>query len=111
MAKYSNKKTLIDGHKFDSKKEANRYSELKMLECAGEIDDLKLQPKFLLQEKFVDSEGKKQRKIEYIADFMYKDKSGYVIVEDVKGMETEAFKIKKMLFLYRYPDIIFKLIK
>ena len=110
MAKYSNKKTLIDGHKFDSKKEANRYSELKMLECAGEIDDLKLQPVFLLQDKFVDAEGNKQRKIEYIADFMYKDKNGRAIVEDVKGMETDVFKIKKKLFLYKFPDVIFKII-
>jgi hypothetical protein len=50
--KYGAKRTEVMGIKFDSKKEANRYLELKMLARAGKIRDLKLQPKFLLLDKF-----------------------------------------------------------
>ena len=70
MNKYFNKKTVVDGIQFDSKLEANRYCELKLLEKSGEIKDLKLQPKFLLQESFKKN-GKTYRKVEYIADFTY----------------------------------------
>lgn len=50
--KYGNIKTVIDGIKFDSKRESERYLELKLLEKAGEISDLKLQPRFILQHGF-----------------------------------------------------------
>ena len=80
--KYKNKKVEIDGIKFDSKKEANRYCELKLLERAGKIFDLKLQPRFLLQENFK-YKNKTYRKIEYVADFEYTE-NGQTVVEDVK---------------------------
>lgn len=70
MNKYYNKPTVIDGIKFDSKKEAQHYMELKLLQRAGEISNLELQPRFLLQEGFKKN-GKTYRKIEYIADFAY----------------------------------------
>ena len=94
---------------FDSIAESRRYKELALLEKAGEIENLQLQPKFLLQDSFKKN-GKTYRKIEYIADFMYEEK-GKVIVEDVKGMETKEFKIKRKLFEYKYPDLELKLIK
>ena len=110
--KYSNKKTVIDGIKFDSKAEARRYKELVIAQKAGIIRDLELQPEFLLQDKFK-YDDKIQRAIKYIADFKYFDISKYdYVVEDVKGVETEAFKIKRKLFLKMYGDkYIFKIIK
>lgn len=103
-SKYRAKKTIIDGIKFDSKREANRYCELKLLEKAKEIRDLELQPRFLLQDKFVDKQGKTHRKIEYVADFMYVDKDNNTIVEDVKGVMTDVYKLKKKLFLNLYDN-------
>ena len=107
--KYGNKKVLINGIKFDSKKEANRYYELLLLQKSGEISNLELQPKFLLQEGFKKN-GKTYRKIEYIADFKYIE-NGKIIVEDVKGFSTEVFKLKNKLFEYKYPKLELKLIK
>lgn len=102
MSKYRNRKTIIDGITFDSKGEANRYCELKLLERAGEISDLTLQPKYMLQESF--KKGKKtHRAITYVADFQYQE-NGKTIIEDYKGMETEVFRIKRKLFEKRYPD-------
>ena len=109
MNKYKNKKTQVDMYVFDSIAESRRYKELALLEKAGEIENLQLQPKFLLQESFKKN-GKTYRKIEYIADFMYEEK-GKVIIEDVKVMETKEFKIKRKLFEYKYPDLELKLIK
>ena len=109
MNKYKNKKVQIDMYVFDSIAESRRYKELALLEKSGEIENLQLQPKFLLQDSFKKN-GKTYRKIEYIADFMYEEK-GKVIVEDVKGMETKEFKIKRKLFEYKYPDLELKLIK
>lgn len=105
--KYHAKKVTIDGHKFDSIKEANRYLELKQLEDAGIISDLELQPRFVLQEAFR-CDGNSYRKIEYIADFRY-TQDEQVIVEDVKGMKTDVYKLKKKLFLKEYGGrVVFK---
>lgn len=101
-SKYRAKKTVVDGIKFDSKREAERYCELKLLEKAKEIRNLELQPRFLLQDKFKDRHGKTHRKIEYVADFMYINKDDKKIVEDVKGMMTDVYKLKKKLFLNLY---------
>ena len=104
MTKYNNKKTYIDDIAFDSKAEANRYCELKLLEKTGQIEELTLQPKFLLQNSFKKN-GKTHRQINYIADFMYWDcKNKKTIIEDVKGMKTEVYKIKKKLFEFKYPN-------
>ncbi len=107
--KYNNKKCLVDGHLFDSKKEANRYCALKMLERAGLIQNLELQPVFLLQPKFRNSEGKSVRAIKYIADFQY-TQNGKTIIEDVKGFKTESFKIKEKLFEMKYPLLHFRIV-
>lgn len=101
-SKYNAIKTLVDGIKFDSIKEAKRYQELKLLERAGAIKELELQPRFLLQDKFT-LDGTTHRKIEYVGDFKYWDnKEKKWIVEDVKGVKTQVYLIKKKLFLKRY---------
>lgn len=105
MEKYHNKRTTVDGITFDSKKEARRYVELKMLEKCGAISQLVLQPRFELQESFKKS-GKAHRKIEYVADFMYRDnKKSVTVIEDIKGMRTDVYKLKKKLFEYKYPNL------
>jgi hypothetical protein len=109
MNKYRNVKTTVDGIKFDSQAEANRYCELKLLERAGRIKDLKLQPKFPILPGY-DKNGKKIRPIYYIGDFAYIE-NGNKVVEDVKGMETKEFKLKKKMFEYQYKDIELRLIK
>lgn len=106
MTKYRAKKTVIDGIKFDSKKEAKRYIVLKALEGKGEIEKLMLQPRFLLQEGFRKN-GKAYRKIEYVADFMY-EQDGKLIIEDVKGIKTDVYKLKQKLFEKRYQDLTIK---
>jgi hypothetical protein len=93
--KYRNKITELDGIKFHSAKEAKRYSELKLYEKSNLISDLKLQVKYELIPKLTIN-GKTERSISYVADFVYLE-DGNVIVEDVKGMQTDIFKIKYRL--------------
>lgn len=102
--KYNAKKITIDGHNFPSEREAERYCELKLFLRAKEIKNLELQPRFLLQDGFVDKEGNEHKKIEYVADFMYVDKDDKTVVEDVKGVLTDVYKLKKKLFLKIYDD-------
>lgn len=102
MNKYHAIKTTVDGITFDSRAEARRYRELKLLERAGAIENLVLQPKFELQPKY--KIGKRcERAIIYRADFQYWDNGkSCLVVEDVKGVETKDFKLKKKLFEYKY---------
>ncbi|MGP4073804.1 DUF1064 domain-containing protein [Piscibacillus sp. B03] len=101
--KYRAHKTVIDDIKFDSKAEAEYYLHLKLLKRVGEIKDFKLQPKYLLQEKFK-KRGKTFRAIEYIADFEIEHNDGTIETVDVKGMETKDFKLKRKLFEKKYPQ-------
>ena len=101
-SKYSSAKTDVDEIRFDSKKEAEFYAELKLREKAGEISHLRLQPRYLLQEAFK-HEGKQYREMEYVADFEYIE-NGVIVVVDVKGFRTAVYMIKKKLFLYKYGD-------
>ena len=109
MKKYRNKKVIVDEKEFDSKREGNRYKELKLLERAGEIKDLELQPRFLLQDSFKKN-GRTFRKIEYVADFKYIE-NGKTIVEDVKGIQTDVFKLKHKIFEKVYPDLELRIIR
>jgi hypothetical protein len=109
MNKYKNTKIVVDNIKFDSNLEATRYKELKLLERAGTITDLELQPRFLLQDSFKKN-GRTFRKIEYVADFKYIE-NGKTIVEDVKGMQTDVFKLKHKIFEKVYPDLELRIIK
>lgn len=105
MSKYHSKKVIIDGLEFDSKKEGNRYEELKILKEAGLIKDLELQKVFELQPSFKKN-GKTYRKITYKADFYYYDNHlQRYVAEDVKGFKTEVYKIKKKLFEYVYKEL------
>lgn len=105
--KYGNKKVVVDGYTFDSKKEARRYGELKLLVRAGKIKNLELQPKFELIPT-IRTEDETLRKVSYIADFKYIDlESGKVVVEDVKGFKTDVYLLKKRLFLQKYIDYKF----
>ena len=90
-SKYGNQKVEYDGIVFDSKKERDRYCELKILEKAKTITDLKRQVKYVLVEK----KGK-ERETSYIADFVYK-KGNEVVVEDVKSKATKTplYRLKK----------------
>lgn len=101
--KYSARKVEVDGVLFDSQAEANRYKTLKLLEQAGEIHNLELQPSFTLQDPF-EFQGVRHRGIGYRADFKYTTKEGEIIVEDVKGVQTPAFKLKWKMLLYRASE-------
>lgn len=102
MSKYNSKKTVVDGQKFDSKKEANRYQELLLLEKAGVIKNLSRQVKFVLIPSQRDENGKViERECSYKADFVYEE-GGKTVVEDVKGFRTKEYIIKRKLMLYQY---------
>lgn len=113
--KYNNKKIEVDGMTFDSKKEANRYKELSLLQKAGEISGLQTQVRYVLipsqrevsDEVYTRGENKGkykpgkllERECTYVADFVYY-KDGKVIVEDTKGFRTKEYIIKRKLMLY-----------
>jgi hypothetical protein len=103
--KYNAKKVIVDGIQFDSRKEANRYYELKLLERAGEITDLELQKEFeLIPAQRIDGKVV-ERAVKYKADFVYKE-NGKTVVEDVKGYRDPSsagyakFVLKRKLMLY-----------
>lgn len=114
--KYRNTKTIVDGITFDSRKEASRYRELKLLLDAGSISNLRCQEKFVLipvqrEPDIIGVRGgiKKGKVIEkecsYLADFVYEE-DGQTVVEDVKGYKNGSayniYKIKRKLMLYLY---------
>lgn len=99
--KYRNVKTEVDGIRFDSKAEAERYKQLRALERHGEIRDLRLQPRFSLRIG-------ENRICTYVADFEYWLPDGSHRVEDVKGHPTQLYKLKKRLFEVLYQEPIFE---
>lgn len=102
--KYKNKKIIIDGHKFDSRKEGNHYIALKQLEKLGVIHNLELQKRYELQPSFK-LNGKTIRSITYIADFVY-IQDGVEVIEDTKGFRTKDYLLKKKMFMYKYQKEI-----
>ena len=99
--KYGNQKITIDNLTFDSIREYTRWSELKLLERAHEISNLERQKKFVLIPKQTSKTGKVlERECCYIADFVYRDKNGALVVEDAKGARTREYIIKRKLMLY-----------
>lgn len=116
--KYNNVKVVVDGHKFDSVHESQRYCELKMLQRAGEIHDLELQKQFVLipaQYEYFPRYGKDgkrlkdgkrcvERQASYYADFYYITKDGCEVVEDAKSeaTKTPVYELKKKLMLQVY---------
>ena len=103
-SKMLNRKTIVDGIEFSSKKEAARYLDLKAMERCGDILNLRRQTSFLLIPK-QESDYRKEREIRYIADFTY-DKNGKFVVEDVKGQKFgqayALFVIKRKLMLWEH---------
>lgn len=108
--KYNNKKVIVDGITFDSRKEARRYKELKLLERAGQIQNLELQKEYELipTQREADTVGVRggvkrgkviEHSVKYKADFVYTE-NGETVVEDTKGMRTKDYIIKRKLMLY-----------
>ena len=112
-SKYNAQKTFFNGSWFDSAREADRYAELLLLQRAGKISDLRLQVKYVLipaQYEYYERYGKNGKRLKdgkrciekecaYIADFVYEE-NGKTVVEDVKGMRTKEYLIKRKLMLW-----------
>lgn len=100
-SKYNNRKVRCLGETFDSMLECERYKYLKALEQQKVISNLRRQVKYVLLPSQKDSKTQKtiEREILYLADFVY-EKGSQTIVEDVKGMKTDVYKIKRKLMLY-----------
>lgn len=105
-SKYNNERIRVDGILFDSKLEADFYSDLKLQLKAGVIRGFCRQPEFILVEGF----GARKPVI-YKADFIVFRKDGTAEIIDVKGMETEVFKMKRKLFQSRYPGLALRIVK
>ncbi len=112
-SKYKARKTCIDGIWFDSKKESQRYVYLRDAQKRGDIRNLRMQVKYTLipAQYETDRIGRMagkirgrllEREVSYIADFVYIDENGVEVVEDVKGMRTPSYKIKRKLMLYMH---------
>lgn len=99
-SKYHAKKTTVDGSTFDSRKEADRYLVLKGMEEDGSIEDLRRQVRYELVPAF-DVDDRHYRPVYYVADFVYRE-GGREVVEDVKGVRTDVYKLKSKLFARRY---------
>ena len=100
QGKYNAIKTEVDGYVFASRREANRYQELRLLERVGEIEDLELQPVYpcVVNDVLV---------CKYIADFRYTSvKRGNVVIEDAKGFKTPVYRLKKKMVEAIYNIII-----
>lgn len=111
MRKYRNKKITHNGMTFDSKKEYRRFCELEAMQKRGDISHLQTQVKFELipSQREPDTIGKRggvikgrviERAVFYVADFVYKDRTGKIVVEDTKGMRTKDYIIKRKLLLW-----------
>ncbi|WP_278474385.1 DUF1064 domain-containing protein [Ruminococcus bromii] len=100
-SKYNNRKVRCLGETFDSMLECERYKYLKALEQQKVISNLRRQVKYVLLPSQKDSKTQKtiEREITYLADFVY-EKGSQTIVEDVKGLRTDVYKIKRKLMLY-----------
>ena len=98
VTKYKARPVTIDGIRFASGAEGTRYRTLKVLEADGRITALELQPVFVLAPGvLVPGEKRKRPALRYVADFAYTDQYGRRVVEDVKGVETPVFRIKRHL--------------
>lgn len=114
-SKYKNIKTKINGIEFDSRREANRYTVLAMMEKAGIISNLRRQVRFELLptqyetyeryskngKRLADGKRAVERSVSYIADFVYEDR-GKTVVEDVKGIQTKEYILKRKLMLEKF---------
>lgn len=106
QSKYRNKRVMVDGILFDSQKEADYYSELKLQLMAGDILGFCRQPEFILVEGFAE-----RKPVTYRADFIVFHLDGTFEIIDTKGFETEIFKIKHKQFLNKFPGLEIKIVK
>ena len=104
--KYNNLKTVVDGIKFDSKRESMHYLNLKLLERGKVITDLKLQVPFDLAPSVIINKRKKPA-LRYFADFTYSE-NGKFVVNDVKGVLTDTYIIKRHLMKHLYDIDIYE---
>jgi hypothetical protein len=102
--KYRNQPVVVDGIRFASTGEARRYAELRLMERAGKIHVLARQVVFRLPK--IDPKG-----IKYIADFVYFEDSGPHVIEDYKGVMTEAFRVKWAWMQQEYPDYDYRIVR
>lgn len=114
-SKYGAKPTIVGGIRFASKAEAERYAALRILEYAGKIRDLRLQPCFQLQAAFVDNKGRRWSAIKYHADFAYFEPGNpREVIEEVKSPGTARardFSVRLRLFLYQHPELDYRLME
>lgn len=97
--KYHNRKVTRDGETFDSVKEYRRFCELRLLERAGAVTDLRRQVKIeLIPAQRIDGKVV-ERACSYVADFVYQE-NGQQVVEDAKGMRTQEYRLKRKLMLW-----------
>ena len=111
-SKYNAKKVEIDGIKFDSKAEGEYYLHLKQQVTERQILGFERQKRMLLQEGFnVEGVKGKIRPIFYVVDFIITENDGTLTYIDVKGVETDVFRLKKKLFMKRYNTALLKVKK
>lgn len=110
--KYGARVIVVEGVRFDSQAEAARYAELQLLAGAGQIADLRLQPRYVLQEAFRDRAGRRVAAVHYVADFAYVETvTNVTVVEDVKGARTAVYLLKAKLFRFKYPQIEYRVLE
>lgn len=113
MSKYRSEITEIDGIKFHSKKEAEKYQSLKFMKMGGLVTDFSCQPKFKILDAF-EKDGQKYRAIYYVADFDVTYPDGKREIIDIKPFDkrtgkfflTPVFAIKQKMFDLKYPDLL-----
>ena len=112
IPKYRNQIVEVDGIRFASRLEARRYQQLKLLERAGEISELKLQEEFVIDRGYISYQtGQKMRAVVYVADFSYNDhRTKQHVIEDVKGVETAQFRNKWRMCQERYPQYDWRIV-
>jgi hypothetical protein len=105
-SKYHAAPTVVDGIRFASKREAQRYGELKRLEKAGHILGVETQPQFLLWAHRFDDPLTAVPVGKYIADFRYYKPDGELVIEDVKGVSTTVYRLKKRIVEAQYGIVV-----
>jgi hypothetical protein len=111
--KYNAKPTEIDGIRFDSLAESRRYSELRLLERAGAITDLRVHPRYRIWPTTTLRDGTKQRATYYVADFAYRE-GDVQVAEDVKGgkaTQVALWRLKWKMARALYPDVDWRVVE
>lgn len=105
-SKYNNTKATYGNLKFDSKRERERFVQLLAMQDTGEISQLRLQHTFTLREAYTLPSGERVKGTTYKADFTYYDADGKFVIEDVKGVRTDVYKLKRKMMIDKGYQII-----